>query len=235
MKSNKRSNKARGMKRANNNSRRNNALVNQPRNFPLMAAPVIRDINVQVPIYAVQNGSGVDMYSLNFNSSQASPTLQVDLINLILGANEYVDLVKDFGFVQLYGLAFKLSPTVSTSQYLDVLTPIFATPTVGGLTTYTTDSAAASDSSVELLLNSTNNRGISRTYSFPSVAIGSSGYAFGGTGCWIATTSYASSANLKLLIGYKSGPTFNTSSKSLKVAVIDISFNMRFACPTFAN
>jgi len=218
-----------------NQSNKNNALVRQPRNFPLMAEPVSKCINIQVPIYAIQNGSGVDMYSLNYNPSQASPTLLVDIINLMIASNEYVDLVKDFGFIQLQSLAMKLSPTVATSQYLDVLTPVFVTPIVGGLNTYTTDSAAASDSSVELLLNSTNNRGISRTYDLPTVAIGSSGYAFGGTGCWIATTSYSSSANLKLLIGYKSAPTFNTSTRSLKIAVVDVCFNMKFACPTFAN
>ncbi len=218
-----------------NNGRQANALTRQPATYPLMAGKVERNINIQVPIYAVQNGSGVDMYSLVLSTAQSTPTLNVDIINLAIASNEYVDLVKDFGFVCLKSLSLKLSPTVSNSQFLDVLTPLFACVTAGGLTTYTTDSAAASDASVELLLNSTNNRGISRTYTLPSVAIGSSGYAFGGTGVWIATTSYSSSANLKLLIGYKQAPTFNTSSRYLKIAVIDVSFNMSFACPTFAN
>ncbi len=220
--------------RGNRNNRGNN-LLKQPVSMGLMSPSVAKTINIQVPIYAVQNGSGVNMYTLNYNPSQASPTLQVDIINLAIASNEYIDLVKDFAFMKLKSIGLKLSPTVSTSQFLDVLTPIFTTVTVGGLNTYTTDSAAASDSSVELLLNSTNARGIYRNYTLPGVCIGSSGYAFGGSNAWIACTSYSSSANLKLLLGYKNAPTFNTSTKSLMVAVVDIAFNMQFGCATFAN
>jgi hypothetical protein len=212
-----------------------NALLTQPSSISLMSPSVRRTINIQVPIYAIQNGSGVNMYSLNFNPSQASPTLNLDLINLIISTNEYIDLVKDFGFIKLDSIGLKMAPTVATSQFLDVLTPVFACITAGGLTTYTADSAAASDASLELLLNSTNNRGIVKQYRLPGVCIGSSGYAFGGSQAWIAVTSYSSSANLKLLIGYKNAPTFNTSTKTLMVATIDVAFNMQFGCSTFAN
>jgi hypothetical protein len=139
-------------------------------------------------------------------------------------------MAKGFALMRALGLRLRVIPTSTGSdgRVLD-LPSFFVTPFLG-TQTVTATTAAYSDTSVEVMTSGMA-RAYERYYRFPGIIIGSSGYPIGGSQCHINTNSFATNANLNIILGALSQPQWSGSTGFAKVAIIDIYYDMEFSSP----
>lgn len=198
--------------------------------YTLVNNPIKKAINIQVPIFACNCSDGTLAYSFFGTTSSGSLSRSVDIITNLIASREYTDLIKAFQFIRLPGYRVRFVPTSTGSDGRIVDMPAFyLAPFVGTQTTSTT-TAAYSDIAMECM-PSNMARPNERYYSLPPLAIGSNGYAIGGSSVYIQASAFAANANLFLLLGYLNTAQWTAGSSFAKIGVIDIVADVEFSAP----
>jgi len=203
----------------------------------LVAAQTTRKLNTQFVVYAVQNGvTNQSFYSLSNSVSQITPTLKQDILADMLATSEFANLKNQFNFIQIRGVTLVASGTLFQNSNVTDLPPLFAMISMGFNGTFSSSGVAASDSAMEIKLNSTANYGIACKYLFPDAIFGVNGYPVGGKGIWIGTNSLASTGVILAGIGYQAAPTWAAgASYNPAICRLDVYWDVVFGGPTITS
>lgn len=216
----------------NKTERRNN---NQRVGYPLLKPALHSQINLQIPVYAVNYATIANTYYSLVSSFATSPTLSLDIMSLFLATPEFTRLKSLYGFIRIKGITLKAVSSTNQSSVISDLPSIFLDLMLGSTLAITNpNNAFASDSAIEVKPNNSAGGFTQRHYSSRGVIIGLNGYPCMGSDLYMCTSSITNTAQVDLVMGYGFAPTFTTATNtSNRVMCIDVIFDCEFSQPLY--
>jgi hypothetical protein len=198
-------------------------------------ALINKQVNIQYSLYAVQNiALGVSFYSWSSSTSAGSPVIYQSMLIDLFAAAEFTYYAPQYALFRCKGVMIRPIPTSNLANMLDTPPVYLDLYLGGGVASVQPTGPARSDSSLELKINNVTSAGQSIYYLFPPVMEGSAGYSLPGRSSWQATTGTSAAGGLYLVQGYLNVPGFNiTSSTFLRVAAVDVIFDVDFTMPSY--
>ena len=199
------------------------------RRIPFSYGSVVRDINVQVQIYAYYQ-AGIAGYSFTSGTVNNS----IDVLAGAFASQEFVDLQDDFACYRVEGFYSTFSSTIGPGMTaVQALTPSFLAVNYGHTGSINVNNIARSDASVELKMNNLGGSKQVLEYELPPLVVGSSGLPLYGLNTWFASNAPISGGNLILMLGFLQAPTFlsTATTQFIPVGTLDVHLKFRFAQP----
>ena len=205
-------------------------LVNS-RHIPFTYGSVVRDINLQIPIYAYYS---VALGGSGYSFTATTVNITTDVLASFISSQEFVDLQDDFACYRIEGFYATYSSTIGPGlTSVQALTPAFIACNYGVTGSVNASNIARSDAAIELKMNNVGQGKQSLSYELPPLVIGTNGIPVFGLSTWFATNAPQIAGSLILMLGFLQSPTFasTASTQFIPVGVLDVHLKTRFAQP----
>lgn len=211
---------------------RRKATINYKGNFNFMGKIHSRTIEVNVPIYYLGSGSGLNAY---YSYSISSPSFQYNILPQAYGYTEWTDLKKEFQLFRVRGVRISLKSCTNLNQAALIMSaPTLCADILLGDTTAQQTWATTGNC---VKLNPTVQGSARKFYRFPELIAGKSGYPQAGSTLWYSTSSANSSMSgheVSVVIGNQNyGQATGTGTVMIAEMLAEI--YMDFAHPLKCN